>query len=229
MIVPFRRAIKRGSRGRDVTAVKRALSKAGYIKWGSFTRVFGLFAVRSLRKFQQQHHLHVDGIVGPNTLKRLAPYFDTYGYLLYVGHTPSDNREEEIRNKIVAYVLWGYNNRGRVHYAEYRPMDYLNALRHLPIWDDCSEFATKAYKYASAPDPNGRNFNGLGYTGDELRHGRKVTIAQARPGDLVHYGPNKHVAVYIGHNKVISHGSEGGPYLLPYNYRSDFAEIRSYL
>lgn len=229
MIVPFKRPIKRGSRGRDVVAIKRALSRAHYIKWGGFTPVFGPFAVKALRKFQQQHHLHVDGIVGVNTLKRLAPYFDAYSFLLYVGHAPSENKEQSIRNKIVAYALWGYNNRGAMHYAQYRPMDYLGSLKHLPIWNDCSEFVTKAYKSAGAPDPNGRRFNGLGYTGDELKNGKAVSLSSARPGDLAHYGPNKHVAIYIGNGKVISHGSEGGPYLLPLKYRGDFYQVRSYL
>lgn len=229
MIVPFTRSVKRGSRGRDVIAVKRALSHAGYIKWGGFTPIFGPFAVKSLRKFQQQHHLHVDGIVGRNTLKRLAPYFDAYAFFLYVGYPPSKSKEVRTRNKIVAYALWGYNNRARVHYAQYRPMDRLKNLKFLPIWDDCSEFATKAYKFAGAPDPNGRGYNGFGYTGDELKHGKTVSLSHAKKGDLVHYGPNKHVAIYIGSGKVISHGSEGGPYLLPVKYRSDYSQVRSYL
>lgn len=233
MVVPFRRSIKRGSRGKDVLAVKRALSRAGYLKWGGFTPLFGVFAERALKKFQKAKGVKVDGEVGANTLKKLAPYFDSYGYLLYVGHTfnKNQNANDVKRAKIYAYALWGYNNRGLIHYAQQRPMDLLNDLYHLPVSNDCSEFATKAYKYAGATDPNGVNYNGSGYTGTLASHGRRVTLGQAQVGDLVLYGPAptyEHVAIYIGNGRVISHGSEGGPYLLPIDYRSDRGEIRSY-
>jgi hypothetical protein len=37
----------------------------------------------------------------------------------------------------------------------------------------------------------------------------------------------------VGHRKgvpiVVSHGSEAGPFLLPYNYRSDDGQIRRYI
>lgn len=230
MIVPYKRLIKRGSRGKDVIAVKRALSKAGYMKWGGFTPLFGPFAVTALKKFQKAKKLRPDGEVGPTTLKVLAKYFDAYSFLLYVGHAPADSKEERMRNQIVAYALWGYNNRGSMHYAQQRPMDLLRDLKHLPVWNDCSEFATKAYKYAGAPDPNGNNYNGSGYTGTLATHGRYASRAQ--PGDLVLYGPAptyEHVAIYIGNGRVISHGSEPGPYLLPVNYRADVGPTRSYL
>lgn len=228
MIVPFKHAIKAGMRGKDVRAVKRALSKAGYMQWGGFTSLFGPFAVRATKNFQKTHHLTPNGHIDAPTLKKLVPYFDSYGFLLYVGYPPDSTK----RNRILAYALWGYNNRGVMHYYQSRPMDLMNDLYHLPVWNDCSEFATKAYKFAGARDPNGFNYNGYGFTGTLAKQGRQVTLADAQVGDLVLYGPApnyEHVAIYIGKGRVISHGSEGGPFLLTIDYRRDRAQIRSYI
>jgi peptidoglycan hydrolase-like protein with peptidoglycan-binding domain len=228
MIIPFKHAIKAGTRGKDVLAVKRALSKAGYMQWGGFTPLFGPFAVRATKNFQKAKGLPVNGHIDGATLKKLAPYFDAYGFLLYTGFPPGST----VRNRILAYAIWGYNNRGQMHYSQERPMDLMNDLYHLPVWNDCSEFATKAYKFAGAKDPNGNGYNGYGFTGTLAQHGRVVDLVHAQIGDLVLYGhaPSfSHVAIYIGKGRVISHGSEGGPFLLPIDYRRDRAQIRSYL
>ena len=70
-----------------------------------------------------------------------------------------------------------------------------------------------------------------GYTGTQAMHGRVVSLDALEVGDLVFYGrawPYGHVAGYVGGGKVISHGSEGGPYLLPVRYRSDVSHARRY-
>lgn len=85
---------------------------------------------------------------------------------------------------------------------------------------------------------NGDNWEG-GYTGTLADHGREVKHRDnLLRGDAVLYGsgpPFDHVAMIIhhgGHGRtplVISHGSESGPYLLPYNYRSDIGQFRRYI
>jgi len=124
------------------------------------------------------------------------------------------------RAKILEYALWGVTNEPQIHYAQVRPMDHLDDLKHLPISNDCSEFATKAYKYAGAPDPNGANYNGSGYTGTMLTHGKPVMLSQAKSGDLIIFGawPGHHVVILEedgaankGNPMVISHGQEAGP------------------
>lgn len=76
---------------------------------------------------------------------------------------------------------------------------------------------------------NGSNWTG-GYTGTLLLHGERVS----RPveGAAVIYGvpgtTGEHVAYSLGDGTVISHGSEAGPFHLPYNYRSDVMEFRVY-
>lgn len=75
--------------------------------------------------------------------------------------------------------------------------------------------------------------NGLGwragYTGTMLQHGRRVS--NPFPGCAVIYGPGtgEHTALYTGGGLVVSHGSEAGPLLLPWRYRSDVHSIRSYI
>ena len=43
------------ARGVDVLAVKRALSRAGYLRWGNFTPLWGEFAAKAAKKFQQDN------------------------------------------------------------------------------------------------------------------------------------------------------------------------------
>jgi cell wall-associated NlpC family hydrolase len=132
----------------------------------------------------------------------------------------------EIRAAIVAFCHWGIANEPTIHYAQQRPMERLRApaeLQQLPRWCDCSEFATDAYYAAGAPDPNGQGYNGTGFTGTLLLHGRRIGIDDAQPGDLAVFGPapGHHVVVLLEHGSansgdpvVCSHGSERGPVAL---------------
>lgn len=100
-------------------------------------------------------------------------------------------------------------------------MDHLNRVEALPWTTDCSEFVTTIYKWAGAPDPNGRGFNGLGYTGDMLDHGVSIPLYQCLAADVVIWGsfPGHHTAVLVengasGDPLIVSHGSEKGPLLM---------------
>jgi len=141
-----------------------------------------------------------------------------------------------VREKIVDYCEWGIENAAQIHYAQVRPIP-VKTPKRLPLVTDCSGFATLAYKTAGAPDPNGHDYNGQGFTGDMMRHGRKVSVP--RPGDLLFYGvwPGHHVVVFMeewhGAWVVCSHGQEIGP-LRVLQHREQVAqglplEIRSYL
>lgn len=141
-----------------------------------------------------------------------------------------------------AYVL--LNNARAVHYTQGpsrwsgidgRKRSYRGEF---PAYADCSSSttwmlwdATRRYKL---PDfVNGQGWK-AGYTGTQQDHGRRVgTNEKKLPGDLVFYGDQgggvaQHVAIYVGDGKVISHGSEPGPFLLPWNYRK-VSEVRRYL
>lgn len=122
------------------------------------------------------------------------------------------------RERIVTFARWGALNTAAIHYAQVRPMDHLNMVEALPWTTDCSEFVTTIYKWAGAPDPNGRGYDGLGYTGTMLDHGVSIPLFQVRKGDVVIWGsfPGHHTAVFTedgsaGDPLIVSHGSERGP------------------
>jgi cell wall-associated NlpC family hydrolase len=74
-----------------------------------------------------------------------------------------------------------------------------------------------------------------GYTGTMYQHGKQVIHDKnLRVGDCIFYGDQgggipKHVTVFIGGGNVFSHGSQGGPYILDIDYRSDRRMSRRYI
>lgn len=132
---------------------------------------------------------------------------------------PKPPAPADLRAKIVAFWRWGIANEKQIHYAQERPMERVKApksLMVLPRKMDCSEFFTDGYAFAGAPDPNGANYNGTGYTGSLIAHGHEIPKGEAQPGDAVIFGPNPghHVCGILlpGDDPVIvSHGQEKGP------------------
>lgn len=146
---------------------------------------------------------------------------------------------EHIKRSGVRAAMLGYHNRQAIHYTQdSRRWEYiaehLRAYRgEFPRHADCSAYATGVLWDATRRYPAARvDFvNGLrwtsGHTGTLVKKGREVDLDELRILDLVFYGDEGwrpgHVATYVGDGKVVSHGSEGGPYLLPVRYRSDVA------
>lgn len=237
--VPHKRDVKLGTVGKDSLAVKRALSKAGFGKWGGWGSkqyLFGPYAVKHLKGFQKKKSLKVDGVYGLSTHAKLAPYFDAYGRSL-MGEVKIISTNEQKRNLIVNAAMVGYQNRYSIHYTQ-SPLRMWGVRYHVmppnfPHYEDCSSFSTWCYWVAKAADPNGLNYNLEGYTGTLINHGtRLLDWSKKRPGDLVFYGWSRgiptHVAIYVGNGRVVSHGSESGPLLLNFNYRG-ITSIHSYL
>lgn len=239
-VVPFVRELRQGSRGKDVVAVKRALWRAGiYRKPRVYTRVYGPFAAKAVRRFQRDEGLVADGVYGLLTHRRLARWFDDYAVAL-LGQAPRPTGPEQVRARILASAAVLYNRRSRVHYTMgWQRMQIVRQrltaqqIATVPeLFEDCSSSITGLFFVAGARDPNGLNFNGQGFTGTMCGHGRSVSLVNAKPCALVFYGngpPWKHVALYLGGGRVWSFGSEPGPYLLPIDYRGDRGDIREYL
>ncbi|HEY7196075.1 MAG TPA: peptidoglycan-binding protein [Gaiellaceae bacterium] len=227
------RQIELNSRGRDVRALKRALKKAGFLaKDANVGPTFDSATDAAVRAFQKEKKLEIDGQVGPDTFAALLPSYDRYGRWLVSQVKP--NIVKGTRQRIVATAFVGYSNSAALHYTQdTRRMEGVRTKVRppkFPAWEDCSSFATWCYWAAGAPDPNGLGFNGQGYTGTQVANGKATN--NPRPGDLVFYGGGAvpgHVAVYVGNGRVVSHGSEKGPYLLGIDYRSDRSQVRSYL
>ncbi len=69
---------------------------------------------------------------------------------------------------------------------------------------------------ASFADPNGRGYDGQGWTGTLLRHMTEIAQDDVQAGDLVVWGdyPGHHVALVLepGDDPLLcSHGQERGP------------------
>src|SRR5262245_32669359 len=139
--------------------------------------------------------------------------------------------------ELIADAAWlTYNHRGEVHYTQgSRRWDGINLdlkayQDEYPKYADCSSFATwciwNGLDHFGVRD----TVNGLawkaGWTGTMLQHGKQVVhLENVLRGDCVIYGtgaPGKHTAIIVGVRNgkpmVISHGSEAGPYYLPYDY-----------
>lgn len=235
-VVPFGRNIALVARGPDTRAVKRALARAGHGKLGTIATsapIFGPVAVLHLRAWKKTvPGLPVTSVYGLASHRQLVPHFDDYCISEYT------RGASEPRDRIIAAALALYAVRDLILYTQgpHRMTIVRKQLRPpFPpetIWEDCSSAATGVYWIADIADPNGRDYDGYGWTGTLCEHGRPVTLEQAQPGDLVFYGPGPpwtHVAVYLGGGRVWSHGSNEGPLILLIDYRPDRGQVRSYV
>jgi hypothetical protein len=139
--------------------------------------------------------------------------------------------------------LLALHNAGSVHYTQgSRRWDGIKLDRRavrgqFPAHSDCSSFATWCLwnglflKYHIGDIVNGAGWK-AGYTGTMRDHGKRVgNIPQEiLRGDCVFY--EGHVAIVVGRKNgvpmVVSHGSEGGPYHVRWNYR-DPMQVRRYI
>lgn len=151
---------------------------------------------------------------------------------------------QRFRIRVVRSAMLGHTHATEVHYTmgPRRWDGIANRCRaHLgrfPRFADCSAYVTWCIWDAlggptAGPDVvNGQFWRG-GYTGTMKQNGRRVAggLANAKPGDLVLYGPGtgKHVTIVVGRDKVVSHGSETGPHLVKPDYRPDVTEVRRYV
>jgi len=67
LIVPHPRDLHKGMKGKDVLALQRALSRAGFHSWNLRTGSFGTQLEKDVKRFQQTRGLHVDGVYGKDT------------------------------------------------------------------------------------------------------------------------------------------------------------------
>lgn len=125
-----------------------------------------------------------------------------------------------LRDAIVANAYWGVANEPAIHYSQ--GPSRMNAIGHphqLPLYTDCSAFITLCYNWAGAPDPNGRHYDGYGFTGTFVAALPQIDVSHALPGDVIVYGPGTgdHIVVVVQSGSdplTISHGQERGPALV---------------
>lgn len=238
---PLARPIIRGTKGQDVIAVKRALSRAGYISWTQFTDVAGPYFINAVHKFQTDHKIKPAGYgththsVLLNTKKagsKTEWAWDSYSIGLehaeYV--LLSTTPEQRIRAAILQAARNLYAYRNIIAYDQARPFPLYSMGGAIPRYIDCSGFAIDCFHAANARCPvYGGSYDGEGYTGSLLAAGKKVASTHyLKPGDLIFYGYTTrpslafpygsptHVAVYDGNGGVYSNGHHPMGHYLTY-------------
>ena len=148
------------------------------------------------------------------------------------------------RDLAMRAAFLGLRHAPDLHYTQ-GPRRWQGIDRNLKAWKgdyphygDCSAFATWCLwngldHYGVRDTVNGQRWK-AGWTGTMVQHGKHVRHeSNVMRGDLALYGDpvgrTGHVAICVGSGKVISFGSEAGPFLLPIHYRADFKQIRRYI
>lgn len=166
-----------------------------------------------------------------------------------------ERQKTTVIERVIRAAMLAIDHRDAIHYTMDRPFevheqggvlrrwDGIKAGRRskngqFPHWADCSSFVTWCYWDALGGPSAGRdilnnqNWTG-GYTGTLIGCGRQVREADARPGDLILYGPStgntSHVTLWVAPGKVASHGGEAGPRILEPRYRGDLLQFRRYI
>lgn len=154
-----------------------------------------------------------------------------------------DNRIKARDLAIQAAVL-GLRRAESLHYTQNAAARWEGINHELKAWRgecprhaDCSSFVTWCIwngldHFGVRDTVNGVNWR-YGYTGSMHEHGKRVKHqSNWLRGDAMLYGDvygrTGHTAIYVGGGKVISFGSEPGPFLLPANYRP-ITEVRRYI
>jgi cell wall-associated NlpC family hydrolase len=150
--------------------------------------------------------------------------------------------EERIKRLILRGAMLGVRHAPQIHYTQ-QPARWQGIDKRrrsykgqFPTQADCSSFVTwllwdATLAYDVRDFVNGQLWK-AGHTGSLVTKGREVG-GRLRIGDLVFYGDEGwrpgHVAIVVrpgtlrGGAKVVSFGSEPGPFLLPADYRDDVA------
>lgn len=160
-----------------------------------------------------------------------------------MGYNLSERHRKGAVNGALQAAILGYHHAPSIHYTQgpgrWEGIDRrLDAAKgQYPRYADCSAFVTWCY-YNGLVLHGGNHsdqINGMrwerGYTGSMLAHGRRRRTPI--PGCAIMYGipgtTGKHTALYTGGGKVVSHGSEGGPYLANWRYRPDVMAIIEFI
>lgn len=234
------------TRGPAVEAYARALWRSGaapfHVKGGPFRRAFGKGMRDDVIDFCHAYNLkhakakiRVDGVADEAVFRAMVPWFDARALSLLVAATPS-NPLAKAQARFLGGAMAGYNYRGRIHYTQGPARMYLTkrhvkdpaALANLTsIWEDCSSWFTWLCFMAGVADPNGRGYDGLGYTGTLAQNGRHLWLADLKAHNVIGAaylyggGPTySHVAGAVSLTRAISHGSEPGPIIVERGYRT---------
>lgn len=197
----LKRTLKLGSRGPDVRGVKRGVARARrpngrpYTRLNGLTSTYGPFFRRTVKQFQRDHGLRVDGEVGPRTFARIEPTLDQYAKYLIRQYKPrprptKGEKVVSIAGTQVGVVEspWGSNSGRSVR--RYQSACWLGGTG----WPWCAAFVVWCWKetYGSVPRATAGAWD-LTDNG-----GVRVSVANLKPGDAVSYDTGSgHVNLFV--------------------------------
>jgi hypothetical protein len=240
---------KHPSEGPTVIALKRSLSRLGYLDWKGekFTDQWpaGQTFDKAFRRWQLDEDMPADGIYGMQAWKMLRsakvpkgkPNAGEYAIDKYsrdllqkewaAGQVPT---AEDVRQAITEFCLKAERNEDNWHYRQARPVDVTIDPSASYVWSDCSGYVIQAYHFArvktglAVPDPAIQNWTGYGNTDWYEDDHPRVMDGKFQVGDLAHW--NGHVAICRKAGTATtavfsSHGQEAGPMPVSLHYRGD--------
>ena len=176
-------ALSVGSQGDAVARIQRQLQRAGFGVIGGADGAFGPFTRAAVRAFQRANGLTVTGRVDSATASALGAGGSRPSVTLSTP-TPAASRASNAGAIAVAAAI------------SQRGVAYRFATAKPGIAFDCSGLTAWAWAQAGVRLPFQ---SALQYA--TIPH---VPAMSARPGDLVFFhSPISHVAMYIGHNRII--------------------------
>lgn len=217
-VVPFTRILKRGARGPDVTAVQIALRNyfqaKGLGKGPGRTGLYGPGTVKALRTFQKRRNLKVDGQYGKQTHRHLTAFMGPTAIGLMrkaAGSATADG----LRGRIIGRGFYLFNRAAHslVYTQGSARDDWLYGkitVPRLPRYLDCSSMLEWTY-YPDGPHPSGWGWRAVGWTGSQIRVGRRTSSHAALIGDAVFYPGRSgigHVTLKVSSKTCLSFGSE---------------------
>jgi peptidoglycan hydrolase-like protein with peptidoglycan-binding domain len=235
--------------GDDISAVKRAVSRAGFFPWQTFDDAYNEAIADGVKQFQKKNGIKATGNYGSSTHDRLRQtkvpqgkpnaglaVFDDTAAKLYKGYKvppPAPTKGiEDVRAFITEFCMKGLGNTGAWNYSQSRPVTIDVNPSGSSIRSDCSGSVIQAVYYAKkktglpVQDPAQQGWSGYGNT--DLHEDDWPTVSGSyQVGDLAHYQGHVTLCMKAGDwssSDWWSFGSEP-PTKRKLNYRTDFRKV----
>jgi hypothetical protein len=190
----------------------------------------GVAATKQIKELQRRHKIPQSGIYGLRTHRALEHAY-THRQVLDLIYLQRRHLDALRRSTILVVTSHAYQQRSQMGYCDHGSLASCSRRGEWPPWPgvpthtDCSGYVSWVLFQSGVPNPNGV---GVGSTRTLILHGSRIPVnGPLKVGDLIFYGyNNSHVAIYIGHGLVSSHGRPGID-IHPYGYRPIYG-IRRY-
>lgn len=198
-------AIQMGDSGEPVRVVQKHLIEAGY-KVSTDGR-YGPVTARAVRLFQKRHHLSADGIVGPETYRKLTgDVMPDYKIVVHRDEKNGQCSQKQSGKKKSA----DSDKRNRTAVSRKALSVTKEAQKYIGIpyrfggtdthGFDCSGFIQYVFRQKGISLPRAAD--------QQYRWGKKVSRSSLQPGDLVFFSTYEdgvsHSGIYVGGGRFIS-------------------------